>query len=253
MQIFIVTPFPEFLNTYLNSSILGRAQKKKIVQYNILDLKHFGIGKHNQIDDQPFGGGPGMIMLAEPFFNALDKIKNIYQGSNKMKIVLPSPKGKILNQSTSKKLSSFDGLVFFCVHYKGVDERVIDKLVDYEISIGDYVVTGGELPSLIIIDSIVRLIPGVIGDQDSANFDSFSHDLLDHPHYSRPRNYKGMKVPDVLTSGNHAHIESWREKQREIITKNNRPDIWNNYKNKLSKWGKKYGTTTWVFKRFRKK
>ena len=106
---------------------------------------------------------------------------------------------------------------------------------------------------MIIIDSIVRLIPGVIGDQDSANFDSFSHDLLDHPHYSRPRNYKGMKVPDVLTSGNHADIESWREKQREIITKNNRPDIWNNYKNKLSKWGKKYGTTTWVFKRFRKK
>ncbi len=240
MQVFIVTPFPEFLNIYLNSSILGRAKKKKIVEYNIIDLKDFGKGRHNQIDDHPFGGGPGMIMLAEPFFNALEKIKKIYNGKKKLKIILPSPKGKILSQSISKKLSNFDGLVFFCVHYKGVDERVIDKLVNYELSIGDYVVTGGELPSLIIIDSIVRLIPGVIGDQESANLDSFSHDLLDHPHYSRPRNFKGMKVPDVLMSGNHANIESWRMKQREITTKNNRPDLWDTFKNKLSKWGIKW-------------
>jgi len=235
MQIFIVTPFPEIPNIILETSILGKAKKKKMVEYNVIDLKNFAKGKHQQLDDYPFGGGSGMIMLAEPFFNAFEKIKKLYNGSKKLSVILPSPKRTILNQKISKNLSEIDGLIFFCGHYKGIDQRVINELVNYEISIGDFVVTGGELPSLLIIDSIIRLIPGVINDQDSADTDSFTHKLLDHPHYSRPQNFNGMKVPDVLISGNHANIKSWRMNQREIITKKNRPDLWTNYKNKLSK------------------
>ena len=176
-----------------------------------------------------------MVMLAEPILKAMDRVKELYNGDKGLRDVFPSPQAKILSQETSLDLSHADGIAFICGHYKGIDERVRETVVTDEISIGDYVVTGGELPAMVILDSVVRLIPGVLGDEESANTDSFTHDLLDHPHYTRPEEVKGLKVPEVLMSGHHANVDAWRQEQRELRTKSNRPDLWEHYQEELLK------------------
>ena len=235
MQIFIITPFPAIPEAVIGESILRRAGEKEIVDYHMIDLREFTEGKHRQIDDYPFGGGTGMVMLAEPILKAMDRVKELYNGDKGLRVVSPSPQAKILSQETSLDLSEADGIAFICGHYKGIDERVRETVVTDEISIGDYVVTGGELPAMVILDSVVRLIPGVLGDEESANTDSFTHDLLDHPHYTRPEEVKGLKVPEVLMSGHHANVDAWRQEQRELRTKKNRPDLWEHYQEELLK------------------
>ena len=235
MQIFVITPFPAIPEAVIGESILRRAGEKEIVDYHMIDLREFTEGKHRQIDDYPFGGGTGMVMLAEPILKAMDRVKELYNGDKGLRVVFPSPQAKILSQETSLDLSQADGIAFICGHYKGIDERVRETVVTDEISIGDYVVTGGELPAMVILDSVVRLIPGVLGDEESANTDSFTHDLLDHPHYTRPEEVKGLKVPEVLMSGHHANVDAWRQEQRELRTKNNRPDLWEHYQEELLK------------------
>ena len=235
MQIFIITPFPAIPEAVIGESILRRASEKEIVDYHMIDLREFTEGKHCQIDDYPFGGGTGMVMLAEPILKAMDRVRELYNGDKGLRVVFPSPQAKILSQETSRDLSEADGIVFICGHYKGIDERVRETVVTDEISIGDYVVTGGELPAMVILDSVVRLIPGVLGDEESANTDSFTHDLLDHPHYTRPEEVKGLKVPEVLMSGHHANVGAWRQEQRELRTKKNRPDLWEQYQEELLK------------------
>ena len=235
MQIFIITPFPAIPEAVIGESILRRASEKEIVDYHMIDLREFTEGKHRQIDDYPFGGGTGMVMLAEPILKAMDRVRELYNGDKGLRVVFPSPQAKILSQETSRDLSEADGIAFICGHYKGIDERVRETVVTDEISIGDYVVTGGELPAMVILDSVVRLIPGVLGDEESANTDSFTHDLLDHPHYTRPEEVKGLKVPEVLMSGHHANVDAWRQEQRELRTKKNRPDLWEHYQEELLK------------------
>ena len=235
MQIFIITPFPAIPEAVTGESILRRASEKEIVDYHMIDLREFTEGKHRQIDDYPFGGGTGMVMLAEPILKAMDRVRELYNGDKGLRVVFPSPQAKVLSQETSLDLSEADGIAFICGHYKGIDERVRETVVTDEISIGDYVVTGGELPAMVILDSVVRLIPGVLGDEESANTDSFTHDLLDHPHYTRPEEVKGLKVPEVLMSGHHANVDAWRQEQRELRTKKNRPDLWEHYQEELLK------------------
>ena len=235
MQIFVITPFPAIPEAVIGESILRRASEKEIVDYHMIDLREFTEGKHRQIDDYPFGGGTGMVMLAEPILKAMGRVRDLYNGDKGLRVVFPSPQAKVLSQETSRNLSEADGIAFICGHYKGIDERVRETVVTDEISIGDYVVTGGELPTMVILDSVVRLIPGVLGDEESANTDSFTHDLLDHPHYTRPEEVKGLKVPEVLMSGHHANVDAWRQEQRELRTKNNRPDLWEHYQEELLK------------------
>ena len=235
MQIFFITPFTAIPEAVIGESILRRASEKEIVDYHMIDLREFTEGKHRQIDDYPFGGGTGMVMLAEPILKAMDRVRELYNGDKGLRVVFPSPQAKVLSQRTSRNLSEADGIAFICGHYKGIDERVRETVVTDEISIGDYVVTGGELPAMVILDSVVRLISGVLGDEKSANTDSFTHDLLDHPHYTRPEEMKGLKVPEVLMSGHHANVGAWRQEQRELRTKKNRPDLWEHYQEELLK------------------
>ena len=236
MQVFIITPFPSIPEAVIGESILRRAGGEKgIVDYHIIDLREFAEGKYRQIDDYPFGGGTGMVMLAEPILRAMGRVKEIYDGEGQLRVVFPSPQAPVLTQETSRDLAESEGVVFICGHYKGIDERVRESVVTDEISIGDYVVTGGELPSMVILDSVVRLIPGVLGDEESARTDSFTHELLDHPHYTRPEEVEGMKVPEVLMSGHHAKIDAWRQEQRETRTRKIRPDLWERYQEELLK------------------
>ena len=239
MQVFIITPFPAIPESVINQSILRRANEKGILDYHVINLREYAEGKNQKIDDYPFGGGSGMVMLATPILKAVKKARELYTGKTDLRVIFPSPQAPVLTQKTSRRFSIHDGIVFICGHYKGIDERVRESVVTDEISIGDYVVTGGELPSMVILDSIVRLIPGVLGDEESANSDSFSNELLDHPHYTRPENVDGMKVPDILLSGHHANINTWRHEQRESRTKKNRLDLWKlyqeNYRNEVKK------------------
>ncbi len=228
MTIYFITPFPQLVKAVLGESILRRAEEKQLVSYNIVDLRQFGEGKYRQIDDYPFGGGTGMVMMPEPLIKAMDWVSEQI-GNEEKRVIFPTPQGKKYTQDVARELSQCEYLVFICGHYKGVDERVIETHVTDEYSIGDYVVTGGEIPAMVIMDSIVRLIPGVLGDDESARTDSFFHKLLDHPHYTRPKVVQGMEVPDVLLSGHHAKIDEWRQAQREERTRERRPDIWEKY------------------------
>ena len=183
---------------------------------------------YKKSDDEPYGGGSGMVMMCQPLFSAIDYCIN--KSQKKPKVIFPSPKGKVLNHKMSSDLSNENSLIFICGHYKGIDERVIDKYVDLEISIGDFIISNGELSTMIIFDSIARLVPGVLNDLNSAMTDSFVDDLLDAPYFTRPNQIDGLKVPDVLLSGNHQSIKDWKKEKKIEITKDRRPDLWRKYK-----------------------
>jgi tRNA (guanine37-N1)-methyltransferase len=219
-QIDILTLFPRMFDGVFGESILKRAQSAKKIKINIFNLRDWSKDRHRKVDDKPYGGGCGMVMSCQPIFDAISDLKK-----KDTKIVLLSPQGKKLNQKLAYRLSRNKHLILICGHYEGVDERVRQRLVDEEISIGDYVLTGGEIPAMTLVDAITRLIPGVLGHKDSNKNDSFSKGLLEHPHYTRPAVYKGLKVPQVLLSGDHEKIGAWRKNQARKITCKKRPDL----------------------------
>ena len=223
MRIDIITIFPKMFSAVLNESIIKRAQQKGKVKIFTHDLRSYTLDKHRKVDDRPFGGGSGMVIQAEPIFRAIEAIKKKIKG--KSKVVLLCPQGKRFNQNYAKKLSKCASLIFICGHYEGVDERVRLHLADEEISIGDYVLTGGELAAMVLVDSIVRLIPGVLGDKNSLNFESFEGNLLEYPQYSRPAKFRKWQVPEVLVSGAHDKISAWRKLEAFKRTKLRRPDL----------------------------
>lgn len=230
MQIHVITAFPKTFQGFLDESILKRALSNKAVAIHLHHIRDYATDKHQQIDDYPYGGGPGMILKPEPIFACVEDVVQSYKLQD-TPVTLLTPAGETYTQHKAVELSLRDSLILLCGHYKGIDQRVIDELVDEEISIGDFVLTGGELVAMTIIDSVVRLLPGVIGDIDSAVSDSFQTGLLDHPHYTRPVTFRGRSVPDVLRSGNHAEIEQWRHEQALRITRERRPDLYNIYEN----------------------
>ena len=226
MKIAVLTIFPEMLSSVLSASILGRAQAEGLLQVEAVDIRRYSDRKHKNTDDYPFGGGAGMVMLAQPIVDAVEDMrKQGYTG----KCLYMSPRGKTLTQQTVKRIAEGeDGLIILCGHYEGVDQRAIDLVVDEEISVGDYVLTGGELPALTLIDAVARHLPGVLGSDESARDESFAGGLLEYPQYTRPREFRGLQVPGVLLNGNHAEIEAWRKEQAEKITAERRPDLLGN-------------------------
>ncbi|ALM56842.1 MULTISPECIES: tRNA (guanosine(37)-N1)-methyltransferase TrmD [Staphylococcus] len=225
MRIDYLTLFPGMFEGVLNQSILKRAQEKDLLQVNTVDFRHFAENKHNQVDDYPFGGGQGMVLKPEPIFNAMDSIER----TEDTRVILMCPQGRPFTQAIANELSQAEHLVFICGHYEGYDERIREHLVTDEISMGDYVLTGGELPAMVMTDAVVRLLPGVLGNQQSHMDDSFQDGLLEFPQYTRPRIYKDLNVPDVLLSGNHAHIDNWRYEQKILRTWEKRPDLLEQY------------------------
>jgi len=217
--------FPPMFEGVFGSSILKKAQDKGAVQLAVTDIREFSENKHRQVDDYPYGGGAGMVLKPEPMFNAVEAITE----GRKPRVILMCPQGERFTQKKAEELAKEEDLVFLCGHYEGYDERIREYLVTDEISIGDFVLTGGELAAMTVIDAVVRLLPGVLGQEDSHIQDSFSTGLLEHPHYTRPADFRGMKVPDVLLSGNHAKIEEWREEQSLRRTYTRRPDLFDVY------------------------
>jgi tRNA (guanine37-N1)-methyltransferase len=224
MQIDIVTIFPDMFSPVLNESIIKRAQEKGKAKICVHNLRDYTLDKHKKVDDRPFGGGSGMVLAPEPVFRAVEKITSRVT-CHKPRVVLLCPQGKKLDQKLAKKLAKCKNLILICGHYEGIDERVREKLVDDEISVGDYVLTGGELPAMVLVDAVVRLLPGVLGDKNSLKFESFEGNLLEYPQYTRPARFRGMPVPDVLLSGDHKKIELWRQKQALKRTRLKRPDL----------------------------
>jgi tRNA (guanine37-N1)-methyltransferase len=218
-RFFFLTTFPEILTSYFSYSIPGRAVRNSLISYQSINLRDYTHDPHHTTDDSPFGGGPGMVMKIQPFMEALEQNDLL----NHSTIILP-PKGELYTQKIAKELSEKENLVFLCGHYEGIDDR-IDNLAQYKISIGDYVIGGGEIASIVIVESIIRLIEGVLGNIDSAKNDSFQNSLLDFPQYTRPADFKGSKIPDVLLSGNHANISRWRQKESLKWTILLRPDL----------------------------
>ncbi len=212
MRFDILTIFPEIFNSYFEESILKRAKEKNLIEIHTHDIRKFSKDKHKKVDDMPFGGGAGMVMTPQPLYDAIEHVKTL----NKGPVIYMSPQGKVLSQSKVEKFSSkYKEIILLCGRYEGIDQRIRDTLVDEEISVGKYVLTGGELPAMIMVDAISRLIPEVLGKQESHLEDSFSLSLdrkKEYPHYTRPAVFKGMKVPEVLSSGNHKEIEKWRKK-----------------------------------------
>ena len=223
MKIFIITPFPEAINTLIENNIANQGIKKNLLEVEIINLRDFAKDNYKKIDDEPYGGGSGMVMMCQPLFDAIDHCIDL--SVDKPLIIFPSPRGKKLNHDISSELSNKKSLIFICGHYKGIDERVIEKYVDLEISIGDFIISNGELSTMIIFDSIARLVPGVLNDINSAMTDSFVDDLLDAPYFTRPNEIDGLKVPEVLLSGNHEAIRKWRNDKKIEITKDRRPDL----------------------------
>ena len=224
MRIDIITIFPRMFEPVLNESIVKRAQNKRKVEISIHNLRDYSQDKHKKVDDRPFGGGSGMVMRPEPIFRAVEDIK-LKAKIKKSKVILLCPQGERLSQKVLTRFAKYKHLILICGHYEGIDERVRQYLADEEISIGDYVLTGGELPAMVLVDCLTRLIPGVLGDKNSLNFESFAGNLLEYPHYTRPANYRRMKTPAILLSGNHKKIAQWRQNQAIKRTKKIRPDL----------------------------
>ncbi|MFH1850838.1 MAG: tRNA (guanosine(37)-N1)-methyltransferase TrmD [Candidatus Neomarinimicrobiota bacterium] len=231
-QIVIITPTPAVIDMVIQNSILRQAVERQVVVFHVVNLRDFGLSNYHQIDDAPFGGGSGMVLMAEPLFQAIEQGINLIGDAGEYEVLYPSPAGELWSHGEALAISEKKQLIVICGHYKGIDERVREKYVTREYSLGDFVVSSGELPAMLMIDSIVRLIPGVLNTYESAMTDSFATDLLDGPHYTRPREIDGRPVPEVLLSGHHRQIEAWRLKQREEITRRRRPDLWDKYVNK---------------------
>jgi tRNA (guanine37-N1)-methyltransferase len=224
MQIDILTLFPEMFSGVLGSSILQKAAEKSAVHYHVVNFRDYADNKHNTVDDYPYGGGAGMVLKPQPIFDAVSNLKEKAATKN-TRVILLCPQGSRYDQRKAEELAEEEHLIFICGHYEGYDERIREHVVTDEISIGDYVLTGGELGAMVVIDSVVRLLPEVLGNAESHMKDSFSTGLLEHPHYTRPADFRGMKVPDVLVSGNHKLIEEWRNKEALRRTLLRRPDM----------------------------
>lgn len=221
MKIDIITLFPDMFKGPFDMSMIWKAQDRDLVSINLHDLRETGIGERRTVDDTTYGGGDGMLLKPEPVVDAIEKAK---QHNPKAKVIILSPQGKKLDQGMAAELSKEAGLILVAGHYEGFDERIID-FADEEISIGDYVLTGGELPAMVVVDAVVRLLPGVLGGEQSAHVESFSDGILEYPQYTRPVEFRGQKVPEVLQSGNHAEIQKWRHQKAMEKTKRNRPDL----------------------------
>jgi len=220
VKIDVLTLFPAMFAGPLDESIIMRARKKGLLDLNIHQLRDWTHDRHKTVDDKPFGGGPGMLMKCEPLFEAVESLKRA-----ETKVILLSPSGRKFTQEIARELAKEKDLLLVTGHYEGFDERVREALADDELSIGDYVLTNGALPAMVVIDAVARLLPGVLGDDASSTDESFSHGLLEYPQYTRPAEFRGMKVPEVLLNGNHAEIEKWRREQAKLRTKERRPDL----------------------------
>lgn len=223
MQFYIMTLFPEMVMQGLSTSIIGRAVNKGLLSIEAVNIRDYAFNKHSSVDDYPYGGGAGMLMQAEPVYQCYRALEE--KMNKKPRVVYLSPQGKTFNQTMAEEFAQEEELVFLCGHYEGIDERVLEEIVTDYVSIGDYVLTGGELPAMIMVDAISRLVPGVLHNDVSAEFESFRDNLLEYPQYSRPEMWHDKKVPEVLMSGHHANIEKWRREQSVIRTARNRPDL----------------------------
>ena len=231
MNYYIMTLFPEMVMNGLNESIIGRAVNNGLLTINPVNIRDYSNDKHGHVDDYPYGGGAGMVIKAAPVYDCYNGICEKL-GDKKPRVLFMSPKGKTFNQQMAIDLAKEENLVFLCGHYEGIDQRVLDMIVTDEVSLGDFVLTGGELPAMVMIDAISRHIKGVLNNEDSAVTESFTDDLLEHPQYTRPENFMDMKVPEVLLSGNHRKIEEWRYEQSVKETKEKRPDLYEKFINR---------------------
>lgn len=229
MRFDIMTLFPELVDRILGESIIGRAQKSGAIDVNLYNIRDYSEDKHRRVDDTPYGGGKGMLMMAPPIYNCYSAIlaeqRNCGFEPESRKVIYMSPTGEVLNQKKAEELSRLDNLIILCGHYEGVDRRIIDEIVDEEISIGDFVLTGGEIPATILVDCVSRLLPGVLSDPECYEKESISSGMLEYPQYTRPYEFHGVKVPDVLISGHHANIDKWRDEEARRLTEQNRPDL----------------------------
>ncbi len=224
-----MTLFPDMVKYILGESIIGRAQKSGAVEINTYNIRDYSEDKHRRVDDTPYGGGKGMLMMAPPIYNCYSAILEEQRAAGfdptSRKVIYMSPAGKVLNQKKAEELSKCDNIIILCGHYEGVDRRIVDEIVDEEISIGDFVLTGGEIPATILVDAVSRLLPGVLSDPECYEKESISSGMLEYPQYTRPYEFHGVKVPDVLISGHHANIEKWREESAKELTERQRPDL----------------------------
>ncbi len=227
MNYHVLTLFPEMIEEGLHTSIIGRAIEKELLSVETVNIRDFAFNKHNKVDDYPYGGGAGMVMQAEPIYRACRSVTDHLNTSPR--ILYMTPQGRVFDQDMARELSREQDLIFLCGHYEGVDERVLEELVTDYVSIGDYVLTGGELPAMVMIDAISRMIPGVLSNEESAGDESFQDGLLEYPQYSRPEVWHGRQVPDVLLSGHHANVEQWRREASLERTRQRRPDLYEKY------------------------
>jgi len=229
MNFYVMTLFPEMIEQGLNTSIIGRAMEKELLSINAVNIRDYTLDKHKRVDDYPYGGGAGMLMAVEPVVRTYNAIREDIQiktgNTERPRVVYVTPWGKPFHQEMAREFAKEENLVFLCGHYEGIDERALEEVATDFVSIGDYVLTGGELPAMVMIDAISRLLPGVLNNKDSAEYESFAGNLLEHPQYTRPEVYNGRKVPDVLLSGHHANIEKWKKEQSLLRTQKYRPDL----------------------------
>ena len=218
-----MTLFPDLVHTVLGESIIGRAQKSGVIKVSEYNIRDYSLDKHRRVDDTPYGGGKGMLMAAPPIYNCYTEIMKHLSGT--VRTVYMSPKGKVLTQDDAKRLSGYDNLIILCGHYEGVDQRICDEIIDEEISIGDYVLTGGEIPACILVDAVARLVDGVLSAPECHESESLSDGLLEYPQYTRPFDFRGRTVPEVLISGDHKKIAEWRQSEAEKLTAERRPDL----------------------------
>ena len=233
MQFHILTLFPEMVENGLQTSILGRAIQKGLIVIHAVNIRDYTQDKHNKVDDYPYGGGAGMLMQAQPVYDAWKAVAKPAEGKKPVRVLFMSPQGKTFSQEMAKELAQEEELIFLCGHYEGIDERVLEEIVTDYVSIGDYVLTGGELPAMVMIDSISRLVPGVLHNDDSAGDESFENGLLEYPQYTRPPVFLDKEVPEVLLSGHHENIRKWRHEQSVKRTKERRPDLWEAYEKEM--------------------
>ena len=229
MRFDILTLFPEMVRGVLEESVIGRAQQNGIIEVKAHDIREYTVNKHRKADDAPYGGGKGMLMATQPICDCFDAVCKEFEPNTKTHVIYASPRGRIFNHEIAKELAEYDNLVILCGHYEGIDQRVIDEIVDEEISIGDYVLTGGEIPACIIVDAVSRLIDGVLSDRECYEKESVASGLLEYPQYTRPPVFRGKEVPEVLLSGHHANIEKWRLEKSLELTKERRPDLYEKY------------------------